>query len=223
MSEQNNDKSTAKLKITVDNKATEQLVDYLREKDEEKELEQEKKPEPSLNDLIVQFTREYGRGDLWTQATSKEMLKDMFKSWVNDNADSKSKTGDKAGSAPLNEAQYGRKPESLWTKPYESYEEMIADLREKSHNGSKEAESYLNMLFERFRDYKRIDPTKADALPSRNAPENMLDLHLIEKNTPVGTFVTPQNKEDSDFGKVLRKWHDEWRRTRQPQQVGNNQ
>jgi len=208
MSEEKQKEAVAKLKIEVDNKATEQLVDYLREKDEEKqEDEQQAKPEKSLNDLIVQTANKFGNFEFWKQATSTGMLRDMLTSYINDLANKNKPEGDKAGSAPLNEAQYGRKPETdLYTKPYSSYEEMIKDLREKARNGSKEAESYLNELFKKYYEFKRADSTKGDNLPNPNTPESLLDLHLTEKQTPVGTFTVPNNPSDSELGQLLRKW-----------------
>jgi len=197
-----------KVEIVVDNKATEKLVSILEKERTEKE---QAKTESSLNDLIVQTTRKFGRADLWTQATSKEMLNAMLTNFINE-VSSQSKAKEQGGNAPLNAQQYGAKSEDLYTRKFYDSQQMVSELRRLSHEGTpqekQEAEHYLNELWKKYILDKRSQPTRSEASQNSNTPEALSELDLVQRDG----FLTPRNKEDGDIQKLQRAWRLERKR-----------
>jgi len=197
----NEKKDDKAIKITVDNEQTKKLAKELAVSELKNELLQQEKenPEPSLNDLKMQAIEKFGRADLWTQATSKAQLRDMITNFINSVAEQSK--GSPSGSAPLNSAQMGQS-QDLWTKKYEDYPSMIKELRQKAHAGNREAQSYLDQLLTKYGEWKHLNPTVPEQAHNPNSQEELLDLHLVKK----GDFLTPENPENGDIGKILAQW-----------------
>ncbi|MGA2522907.1 MAG: hypothetical protein ABSF65_01990 [Candidatus Bathyarchaeia archaeon] len=90
----------------------------------------------------------------------------------------------RAGIAPLNSRQYGSN-DSLYNRKFGSQKEMVDEITRVMHEGKTqqeraEARSYYDKLME------------------------IENLPLLTK-TPEG-FVTPQDKNEGDIGKILKKW-----------------
>jgi len=191
-----------KVEITVDNRATEKLVEILEKERQEKETKTEEK---SLSDLKIQAIQKFGRADLFLQAETKEMLSSMLTNYINEIAEQNNPSQTPSGSAPLNDAQYGRGKEDLYRKKYSSRYEMVSDLVKKSHEGNSEASSYLDSLMKKYVLDKKNSPERVEGFHNPNSPEALAELDLVQK----GEVLTPRNPEDGDIGKILHAWKQE--------------
>lgn len=206
MSDENKE---AKLRITVDNKSTEELVKILKEKEEKEKVE--KDPESDLAEKKIQAIQKFGRPDLFLQADTKEKLSAILSSYINELVERANPTQKPSGSA-LVPQQYGAKPEDLYTRKFFDSQEMVSELRRLSHEGTPrekaEAEHYLNEIWKKYVLDKRSNPTRAEPSQNPNTPESLLELGLVQK----GENLTPANPEDGDLGKLQRKWREERKR-----------
>jgi hypothetical protein len=93
--------------------------------------------------------------------------------------------------------------QDLYTKKYEgatkedSYKNMIEDLREQSHRGSKEAESYLTSLWEialkpEIKENQHAYAPKTDEIETRTTPEGF-----------------KVSKDETELQRMFRKWREE--------------
>lgn len=185
------------IKITVDNEQTRVLAEELaRER-----LKNKSEDPEDLAKKIDQANSEFNT-DMFSQATSKDMLKAMIKTKIADLI-AHEHHGTPAGS-PLVPQQMGEKPTDLWTKSYTSYQEMISDLQKKKAESSKEAESYLNQMLSQWATGKRLNP-HADNSYNPNVPEALPQLKGVE-----GTSAkTPLNPEEGDIGSIMAHWKKE--------------
>ncbi|MGD0158862.1 MAG: hypothetical protein ABSB89_01025 [Candidatus Bathyarchaeia archaeon] len=207
MSEENQDKKV-KVQIDVNNKGTEELVKLLKEK-EAKENEGF-----DLAGKIAEANEKF-HTQMFSQAQNRQMLASMITSFVNDIASRTNPTPPSTGTAPLNDAQYGARPQDLYTKPYTDFQSLVKDLREKARSGSKEAESYLNSLFEKHRELKMQDPHRPEPSYNPNSPEALEELNLVKKDG----FLTPSKVEDGDLGQLQKKWREERKRQKEEGEV----
>ena len=198
---ENKEKKEKKFDITFDTSQTNEIIRENERLKIEKE-QREGKTESSLADLKIQAIQKFGRADLFLQAETKEMLSSMLTNYINELAEQNNPTQTPSGSAPLNDAQYGRGKEDLYRKKYSSQSEMVNDLVKKSHEGNEEAQSYLNSLLKKYMLDKKNSPERVEGFHNPNSPEALAELDLVQK----GEVLTPRDPNDGDIGKILHAW-----------------
>lgn len=186
-----NENQQANVKITVDNKGTEELVKLLKEK--------EQKKEDSLAEHKLQAYQKFN-DTKFLDAQSQEELSNMLTAHINDLAQ-KAK-GTPSGSAPLSKAQFGQKEYSLYEKPYNR--ETLDELQKLSAEGNQEAKDILTAILKKWAIDKRRQNTPEDSF-NPNSKEALERLDLIEKDG----FLTPRNKDDSEVGRLQARWRAE--------------
>jgi hypothetical protein len=203
-------KQKVNINLKVDNPSAEKLAQLLEQERTEKEQEQQRmKTEPNLSDLKVQALSKFPHADphLFLDAETKESLSARITGYINDLA-SKSQ-GTPSGSPLVNQQFTGaNRPQDLYTKPYATHKEMVDDLRAKARSGSKEAQSYLDSLFELHRTLKMQDPHHPEPAFQPNSPEALDELSLVKKDG----FLTPSKVEDGDLGRLQKQWREERKR-----------
>jgi hypothetical protein len=187
-----------KVEITVDNKATEKLVEILEKERQEKEAKE------SEDDLATKKLQAYQKfhNPMFLDAPDKETLNAMLTNYINELAEKSQRNPNPSGTAPLNSAQYGTKEENLYEKKYSSHYEMVSDLINKSHNGNEEAQSYLNSLMKKYILDKRQNPQRIEGFHNPNSPEALQELDLVRK----GDVLMPRDPKDGDIGRILNSW-----------------
>ncbi|MGD0644390.1 MAG: hypothetical protein ABSA75_05745 [Candidatus Bathyarchaeia archaeon] len=113
-----------------------------------------------------------------------------------------------AGSAPLNQAQYGRK-DDLYTHHYSDFGSMVNDLTNKIHDPNstdeqrKEAQSYYDSLLKKWIQTQKRNPESPLGWYDPNLPENLpSDL----KRTPEGFLVS---ENEGDIKRITNNWRNE--------------
>lgn len=205
MTEENAEKKKKQdINVSIDTARTEALA---RESERLKiENEKLKKDEPTLSDLIIQTTKKFGRGDLWMQATSKQMLSAMVENHINSTVkeNEELKRGVPAGS-PLVQQQYDSRPQDLFTKKFESDEQMIRELQDLKRAGNREAASYLDQMLQIWANHKRTTEARDQSAYNPNLPENLPPLKEVS-----GTSArTPVRVEQGDIQSILSRWRKE--------------
>jgi hypothetical protein len=187
-------------KANLSNPEERELVKALIAKKEQKQ--------DSLADKKIQVYKEFG-DEKALDATSTEELKNFVTQKVKDAAE-KSR-GIPSGSA-LVDAQFGRRPDDLYTHKFENYGELIKELRERAKT-SREAQSYLDSITEiALRTMK--DPNQRIPFYNPNDPVNLPPLK------DEGGFKVPVKKEQGDIGKLIERFANENpRRKRAKEQI----
>jgi len=192
------------VRIEVDNKATEELVKFLKEKEEKKPMS-----EGDLAEKKIQVYQKFNDSKCF-DCQSKEELSNFVTGLINERAPKPTPSG----SAPMNDAQFGIKSGDLYRRKFSSDKEMIDSVLDQMRNGKTQAErdearSYYDKMLGLWVRSKRhnqgldgfYDPNKIEHLPNL-------------KRTPEG-FMTPENKDEGDIGKILAHWRIEAKRKRE--------
>jgi hypothetical protein len=211
MTEENKE---AKLRITVDNKSTEKVLELLEK--ERVEKEKQKDPEADLAEKKLQAYQKF-KNPMFLEAPDKATLSAMLSNYISELAERANPTSKPSGS-PLVPQQYGAKPEDLYTKKFLDSQQMVSELRRLSKEGTPQeradSEHYLNELWRKYVLDKRAMPTRSEPSVNPNSPESLTELGLVKKDG----FLTPANPEDGDLGQLQKKWREERKRRMENQQ-----
>lgn len=197
------------IKVTVDNMQTQLLANELaREKLKNEHLVDvlaSKEVQSDHSDLAtkkLQVYKKFGDSNALNCETVEE-LQNFVTQKINDASKSTP-----AGSAPLNQAQYGRK-DDLYTHHYSSFGEMVQNLTNKIHDPNstdeqrREAQSYYDSLLKKWIQTQKRNPEVPTGFYDPNAPENLpSDL----KRTPEGFLVS---ENEGDLKQLQNRWRAE--------------
>lgn len=197
------------IKVTVDNMQTQLLANELaREKLKNEHLVDvlaSKEVQNDHSDLAtkkLQVYKKFGDSNALNCETVEE-LQNFVTQKINDASKSTP-----AGSAPLNQAQYGRK-DDLYTHHYSSFGEMVQNLTNKIHDPNstdeqrREAQSYYDSLLKKWIQTQKRNPEVPTGFYDPNAPEHLpSDL----KRTPEGFLVS---ENEGDLKQLQNRWRAE--------------
>jgi hypothetical protein len=197
-----------KINVSIDTKRTEELV---RENEKLKQQLRnigEKDLNKDDNDLLehkVQAFKKFNDPHVLDCQTQEE-LSNYVTNLINEAL--KHQKGTPTGSAPMNDSQLGKSTESLFNRKFGSEKEMVESIIDQMNNGATqelrdEAKSYYAALLKKWIQTRKREPNAPEGFFNPNLPEN---LPLLKEEHG---FKVPENPEEGDIGKLLKKWREE--------------
>ena len=199
-----------KIKITVDNKATEELVKILKDKEEKQKEEEDRLAKAEVDKLYLQERKtamiEKTGDKSFNDVSSMDELKEKTDKLLKLGVEASNKHGDLAGSAVLSDAQYGVKPvnsEDFGKMGYNA--DSIRILRRKAREGDGNAKGILDGLLKKtLKDYGKSHQNIGFSPDSDTERTNAVP------NPPTESMVDDLNQSELRKFSVLKKRGGKW-------------
>jgi hypothetical protein len=187
----NEQKKQADIKITVDNKGTEELVKLLREKEEKKEM--------NVSDRKLEMYQKTN-DPRYLDCQSMDEVKDLTTSLMAETVERKK--GTPSGTASLTPAQMGEKDFNLYEHKWESHKQMTDFLYGHMHDDSELGRECDKAVTEMLRKWAHEFRTRREQhFFDPNLRENLPALRI----TPEG-FQVPADENEGDLKKITNRW-----------------